>query len=171
MSLKLSTPVIGANVDDVRDEAQVDLGTVLVGVDGTKYVYVQAAASLMASALAANAVAIDEDYQANLMTSALGAAGQKLGFAPEAVIADDQFFFARIGGSGFRTRLAASTAADVYLRTTTTAGVLSGTSTASAVAFPVVAVSAAGASFGAGFSKEVLAGDISAIRVGLASLP
>jgi hypothetical protein len=126
----------------------------------------------MASTKAPNAIAIDEDYQAQLMTSALAAAGHGLGFAPQAVIADNAFFWARIGGSNFNHRAAASTAADTFLRTTITAGRLSATSTASAVAFPAVLVAAASASTSAGNSvREVLAGSIAAVRLGLASLP
>jgi hypothetical protein len=170
---------IGADVDGVSAGTTVNgvgaplqLGTRVNGVDGTEYVLVQAGAALMASTKAPNAVAIDEDYQAQLMTSALAAAGHGLGFAPQAVIADNDFFWARVGGSNFNHRASASTAADAFLRTTITAGRLSATSTASAVAFPAVLVVAASASTSAGNSvREVLAGKLAAVRLGLASLP
>jgi hypothetical protein len=170
---------IGVNVDGIYEgtttngqNAPHQLGTVVQGIDGTQYIFVQAGASLMASTDAPNAVAIDEDYQAALMTSALGAAGHGLGFAPQSVIADNDFFWARINGSGFNARVAASASADTFLRTTLTAGRLGVTSTASAVAFPAVIVAAASASTSAGNSvREVLAGRLAAVKVGLNAIP
>ncbi len=179
MSKPLVGAPIGVDVDAVvagtttnGEGSPLQLGSRVNGIDGTEYVLVQAGASLMASTDAPNAVAIDEDYQAQLMTSALAAAGHGLGFAPQAVIADNAFFWARVGGSNFNHRAAASTAADSFLRTTLVAGRLSVTSTASAVAFPAVLVVAASASTSAANSvREVLAGKLAAVRVGLASLP
>jgi hypothetical protein len=179
MSKPLVGAPIGVDVDGIYtgtttngQNAPIQLGTVVNGTDGLEYVFVQAAASLMASTKAPNALAIDEDYQARLMTSTLGAEGHPLGFAPAAIIADNAFFWARTKGATFNARVAASTAADAYLRTTITAGRLSVTSTASAVIFPAVIVAAASASTSAGNSvREVLAGRLAAVRVGLASLP
>jgi hypothetical protein len=168
MSRPLVGAPIGANVNDVVAGTTTDgegapqiLGTVVNGVDGTTYVLVQAGAAITASTKAPNAVAIDENYQAVLMTSALAAAGHGLGFAPIGtgipVIPDNSFFWARVGGSNFNARVAASTAADTFLRTTATAGRLSATSTASAIVFPVVLVVAASGSTSAGNSvREVL---------------
>src|SRR6188474_2795195 len=114
MSKALVGAPIGADVDSVYAgtttngvNAPAQLGTVVNGIDGTQYVLVQAGASLTASTDAPNAVAIDEDYQAQLMTSALGAAGHALGFAPQAIIADNAYFWARCNGSGFNARVAA----------------------------------------------------------------
>lgn len=174
MSKPLVGAPIGADVDGVYAGtttngagAPAQLGTVVNGVDGTRYVLVQAAASLMASTDAPNAVAINEDYQANLMTTALAAAGEGLGFAPQAVIADNAFFWARIAGTGFNARVAASSSADTFLRTSATAGRLGTGSTASAVYFPAVLVTAASASTSAGNSvREVYAGQLVAVRVG-----
>jgi hypothetical protein len=179
MSKPLVGAPIGADVDGVYagtttngENAPMQLGTTVNGIDGTTYVLVQAGASLMAATTSPNAVAIDEDYQAQLMTSTLAAAGHGLGFAPQAIIADNAFFWARVNGSNFNARVAASTAADAFLRTTLVAGRLSVTSTASAVAFPAVLVTAASASTSAGNSvREVLAGRLAAVRLGLASLP
>jgi hypothetical protein len=170
---------IGADVDGVHAgtttngvNAPMQLGTVVNGIDGTTYVLVQAGASLMASTRAPNAVAIDEDYQAQLMTSALGAAGHTLGFAPQAVIADNAFFWARTNGSGFNHRAVASAAADAFLRTTITAGRLGTASTASAVAFPAVLVTAASASTSASNTvREVYAGRLAAVKVNLTAIP
>lgn len=165
---------IGADVDGKTagtttngEGAPLQLGTKVMGIDGQKYVLVQAGASLMASTKAPNALAIDEDYQAVLMTTALAGAGHGLGFAPQMVIADNTFFWARIGGSNFNARVVASSAADTFLRTSATAGLLGVGSTASAVYFPAVLVTAASASTSAGNSvREVLFGDVAAVRMG-----
>lgn len=179
MSKPLVGAPIGADVDGIYtgtttngQNAPIQLGTVVNGIDGTEYVFVQAGASLMASTRAPNALAIDEDYQARLVTSALAAEGHGLGFAPASIIADNAFFWARTKGSGFNARVAASASADTYLRTTLVAGRLGVASTASAVAFPAVIVAAASASTSAANTvREVLAGRLAAVRVGLASLP
>lgn len=170
---------IGADVDGVYTGTTTDgansplqLGTVVNGIDGTTYQLVQAAASLMASTRAPNAVAIDENYQAALMTTALAGAGHGLGFAPQAVIADNAFFWARINGSNFNHRAVASASADTFLRTSITAGRLATGSTASAVYFPAVLVTAAsGSTSAANTVREVLAGRLAAVRAGLAGLP
>lgn len=170
---------IGANPDRVTagtttngESAEFKLGTRAYGPDNTEYVYVQAGAALLAATTDPNAIAIDEDYQAQLMTTALALAGHELGFAPAAVIADNDFFWARVNGSNFNGRVAASAAADTYLRTTTTAGRLGTTSTASAVVFTgVVLVTAASASTSAGNSvREVLMTKPRAVRQGASTL-
>lgn len=179
MSKPLVGAPIGADVDGVYtgtttngENAPLQLGTTVQGIDGTEYVLVQAGASLMASTRSPNAVAIDEDYQAQLMTTALAGAGHGLGFAPQAVIADNAFFWARIAGSNFNHRVVASAAADTFLRTSVTAGRLATGSTASAVYFPAVLVTAASASTSASNTvREVLSGRLAAVRAGLAGLP
>lgn len=157
--------LLGANVDQIDagtttngERAQFTLGTRCHGPNNQEYVYVQAGAALMAATTDPNAIAIDEDYQAQLMTTALALAGHELGFAPQAIIADNSFFWARVNGSNINARVSASAAADTYLRTTVTAGRLGTASTASAVAFTgVVLVTAASASTSANNSvREVL---------------
>lgn len=157
--------LVGANPDRVTsgtttngERAEFPLGTRVVGPDNTEYVYVQAAAALMAATTSPNALAIDENFQASLMTTALAADGHELGFAPQLIIADNDFFWARVNGTNFNIRVAASAAADTYLRTTATAGRLGTASTASAVVFTgVVLVVAASASTSANNSvREVL---------------
>jgi hypothetical protein len=160
-----STGLIGANVDRVSSgtttdgqNAEFSLGQRVTGPDNTEFVYCQAAAALMAATTSPNAIAIDENYQASLMTTALANANYELGFCPAAVIADNDFFWARVNGSNFNIRVAPSAAADTYLRTTATAGLLGTASTASAVVFTgVVLVVAASASTSASNSiREVL---------------
>lgn len=164
-----STGLIGANVDQVDtgtttngQNAGFPLGTRVTGPDGTEFVYVQAAEAISTAITSPNAVAIDEDFQASLMTTALALNNYELGFAPIgsgiALIPDNAFFWARVAGSNFNARVAASAAADTYLRTTATAGRLGTASTASAVVFTgVVLVVAASASTSASNSvREVL---------------
>lgn len=179
VSLALATPVIGANVNAVDagtttngENAKFQLGTKIQGPDGTEYIYVQAAEAITTAITSPNAVAIDEDYQASLMTTALALNNYELGFAPIgsgiALIPDNSFFWARVNGSTFNARVSASAAADTYLRTTITAGRLGTASTASAVVFyGVVIVVAASASTSASQSvREVLMTKGRAIRQG-----
>ena len=170
---------VGANPDRVTsgtttngEYAEFQLGTRAYGPDGTEYVYVQAAEAITTTTKSPNALGIDEDYQASLMTTTLALAGYELGFAPIGstidTIADNAFFWARTSGSNFNARVSASAAADTYLRTTITAGRLGTASTASAVVFyGAVLVVAASASTSAGNSvREVLLTKPRAVRQG-----
>jgi hypothetical protein len=149
--------------------AEFTLGTRATGPDGAEYVYVQAAAALLTATTDPNAVGISTTFQASLMTTALaGTSKYELGFAPPVAIADNDFFWARITGSNFNARVAASAAATTYLRTTITAGRLGTASTASAVVFEGVVITvAASASTSAGNSvRNVLMTKGRAIRSG-----
>lgn len=160
---------VGANPDRVTtgtttngENREFALGTRAYGPDGCEYVYVQAAEAITTAVTSPNALAIDEDYQASLMTTALALNNYELGFAPIGsgipLIPDNSFFWARVAGSNFNARVSASAAADTYLRTTITAGRLGTASTASAVVFyGAVIVVAASASTSASQSvREVL---------------
>jgi len=153
--------------------AEFKLGTRAKGHDNGEYLYVQAAAALLTNVTDPNALAIDTNYQANLMTTALALANQQLGFAPPVAIAQYDFFWARIKGSGstFTARVSASASANKYLRTTVTAGRLGTASTASAVTFEgVVITTAASASTSANNSvRPVLMTDGRAVRQGLST--
>ncbi len=171
--------LIGPNMDRVTSgtttngaQSEFRLGTRVTGPDGNEYLYVQAGAALLTATTDPNALAIDEDFQAQLMTTALALVNHELGFAPAAVIADNDFFWARTRGSSFNARVSASAAADTYLRTTVTAGRLGTASTASAVTFTgVVLVTAASASTSASNSvREVLMTSPRAVRQGLSTL-
>lgn len=146
------TSVIGVEVDNVDDNAEFSLGTCVYG-DADAYQYVKAAEAISTAGTEASrfCVAIDENFSASLVTTANAKAHRRVGFAPAAAIASGKFFWARIGGTP-RVRVAASAAADLSLRTTTTAGRLGTASTVSAVIFPgmvlVVAASASGGSAG-----------------------
>jgi hypothetical protein len=159
MALTLVGGVIGPNVDEVSSGttttgagAPQPLGTRITGVDGTVYVLVQAASTsgAMASVKAPNAYAILSTFRAKLVTSAQAAAGLGVGFAPPKVIVAHDFFWARVGGTGFTARVSAAASAARYLRTTTTAGRLGTASTASAVVVPAVITAVASSSTSAG---------------------
>lgn len=160
MALSLVGAPIGANVDAVNtgttttggSGAPMALGTRVSGVDGTVYQLVQAASTsgAMASVKAPNAYAILSTGRAKLVTSAQAAAGLAVGFAPPKVIVAHDYFWARIGGTGFTARVAAAASAAKYLRTTATAGRLGTASTASAVVIPAVITAIASASTSAG---------------------
>ena len=170
MALTLVGGVIGPNVDEVSSGtittgagAPQPLGTRITGVDGTVYILVQAASTsaAMASVRAPNAYAILSTHRAKLVTSAQAAAGLALGFAPPKVIVAHDFFWARVGGTGFTARVKPSASALRYLRTTTSAGRLGTASTASAVVFPVVITSVASASTSASQTvRTIYAGTI-----------
>lgn len=149
---------IGSNVDTVYEGTTTDgagapmrLGTRTRGPDGQEYVLVQAGEAISTTTSQPFALAIDENYQAVKLTKALASAGHMIGFAPQAIIADNAFFWARTRGSNFNIKVGASCAADVNLWTTATAGVLDDTSGGSHVAvLGVKIVVAASASQSAG---------------------
>lgn len=146
--------------------APMQLGTVLVGKDGTRYMLVQAASTsaAMASTRAPNAYAILATFRAKLMTSAQAGQGLGLGFAPQAVIAAHDYFWARIGGTGFSARVAAGASAAKFLRTTATAGRLGTASTASCFSFQAVITAISSASTSVGNTvRTVYASQLAAI--------
>lgn len=161
-----STGLIGANVDRVSSgtttdgqNAEFPLGTRVSGPDGQEFVYVQAGAAISTTLNEPFTLAIDENYQAVKITKALAIAGHRIGFAPQQIISDNDFFWARTKGSNFNIKVAVSCAADITLWTTATAGILDDTSGATHVAvFGVVLVVAASTSASAGSTvREVLA--------------
>lgn len=161
--------LIGPNVDQTwpgttTDGAQspVTLGTTVQG-DGITYVLVQAGAAISTTTSEPYALAIDENFQAVKMTTALATARHRLGIAPRLVISDNDFFYARVGGPNIPLRVAASAAADTTLKTTTTAGRLGTASTASAVAFAgavIVLVASASTSAGNSIRNAFLANPV-----------
>lgn len=161
-----STGLIGANVDRVSagtttdgQNAEFPLGTCVTGPDGQKFIYVQAGAAISTTTSEPYTLAVDENYQAVKITKALAVAGHRVAFAPQQIISDNDFFWARTHGSNFNIKVAVSCAADITLWTTATAGILDDTSGATHVAvFGVVLVVAASASASAGSTvREVLA--------------
>jgi hypothetical protein len=132
--------LVGANVNAVYagtttdgESAPFPLGTRVKGTDGVQYMMVQAGAAISTTTSEPYALGIDENGQAAKLTTALATAKHKFGIAPRLVISDNDFFWARVDGPNVPLCVAASTTADVSLRTTTTAGRMSAASTASAV--------------------------------------
>jgi hypothetical protein len=113
--------IIGANFDRVTagtttngENAFFALGTEAFGPDGNVYRYVQAGAAIATTTTNPVAVGIDEANQATILTGATALAGYMVGFCPEQIVADNDFFWARMRGV-FTIRVAASVAADVAL--------------------------------------------------------
>lgn len=136
-----SSGLIGANVDRVTSGTTTDgegkefaLGTRATGPLGQEFMYVQAGAAISTTTKQPFCLAVDELGQALKVTKVLASAGHRIGFAPRQIISDNDFFWARMRGSGVDVKVAVSCAADVNLWTTATAGVLDDTSGASHVA-------------------------------------
>lgn len=161
----VTTPIGGININEVTAPVGIDgvtsttagvgakfaLGTRVVGTDGQEYLYVQAGAAISTTTSQPFCLAIDENFQAVKVTKALASAGHMIGWAPQQIIPDDYFFWARTKGSNFNIKVGASCAADVNLWTTATAGVLDDTSGGShVVVLGVKLVVAASASASAG---------------------
>ena len=125
---------IGAKFDSVYtsvvDGKSHALGTILDANDGSKYMLVQAGATITKS----DCVAITALGTAIAITTELATTGQPIGLAPVAA-ASAEFFWARVGGrmTGATVRVASGCAASVALYTSATAGVLDDSVTATEV--------------------------------------
>lgn len=121
MSKPLANGVMGVDVDLVTAgtttdgvNAQFELGQIVHGTDGVIYRYVQAAAAISTATTEPYALAITEDNQAVIATAATGLEGHYFGVAPRLIIADNAFFWARVGGD-VPMRVTASAAANAVL--------------------------------------------------------
>lgn len=150
--------LIGANTETVYPGTTTDgenapfaLGETRRGTDGKVFQFVQAGAAISTTTKQPFTLAIDENYQAVKITKALASAGHRVGWPPQQIISDNDFFWALIQGANFNIKVGVSCAADVNLWTTATAGVLDDTSGASHVAvLGVKIVTAASTSASAG---------------------
>lgn len=106
---------IGANITLPTTSAEFALGQLGEGADATRWVYVQASGAITQY----NAVAIDEDYTARSVTSALAGAGHRPGFA-QVAFADNEYGWVALSGSNIKVRAASSCAADCLLYVGTT---------------------------------------------------
>lgn len=104
--------------------AEFKLGHSVTATDGQEWVYVQAGGAVTQY----DAVAIDENFQAVALTSALALAGHNVGFAQLALDDNDFGWVATQARGNITCRIAGSCAADVQLYTSATAGVLDDTS-------------------------------------------
>lgn len=164
----VTSPVIGIDLSAVTsgtttdgENAKFRLGTKFTGTDGTEYVYVQAGAAISTTTSQPFTLAIDENFQAVKITKTLASAGHFIGFAPQQIISDNDFFWAIMRGANFNIKVAVSCAADTNLWTTATAGILDDTSGGSHVAvLGVKLVVAASASQSAGSTvREAIVGN------------
>ena len=122
--------------------AEFALGTRATATDGSEWVYVQAAAALAIY----SCLAIDENFQASLVTSTLAKAGYSIGFNQVAFADNDMGWVACNAPGNINVRLLTSCAADVQLYTSASAGILDDTATSTACLIRgVVAVVAASA--------------------------
>lgn len=137
LGINLAETTSGTTTDGAG--AKFTLGKRVTATDGSNWVYVQAGAAITQY----YTVAIDENYQAVHVTTALAAAGHQIGFA-QVAFSDNDFGWVCVHAPGnINIRLAASCAADVQLYTTSTAGVLDDTSASVTLIRGVVAVVAA----------------------------
>ena len=133
------SPLLGVDFTATPDSAEFELGTRVFGSDGTEWVYVQANGAITQY----YTVAIDENYQAAHLTTALNTTGHQIGFA-QVAFADNDYGWIAVRGSNIKATVKASCAADARLFTTTTAGVLDDASaSAAARVYGVVAVTGA----------------------------
>lgn len=119
--------------------AEFALGTRVTATDGSEWVYVQAGAALAIY----SCLAIDENFQAVLVTTALAAAGHTIGFNQTAFADNDMGWVCTHAPGNINCRLLNSCAADVQLYTSGTAGILDDTSAGVTLIRGVVAVVAA----------------------------
>ena len=135
---------VGADLDNQSSSAKFKLGTEAKAQDGQKYVYVQASGAITAY----DVVAIDEDYTARSVTSALAGAGHQPGFA-QLAFTDDYYGWVATEGSNILVRAASSCAADALLYVGTTglsAGVVDDASATGRVTLQGVVLVSANAS-------------------------
>lgn len=157
MTTPISNGVLGVNVDRVDTSAAFALGTKVFGVDGTDYTYVQAAEAISTTTDEPYALCIDEDFQALKATAAGMLDNHSFGIAPQQIIANDAYFWARAmqHGQEVPMRVTASAGADVVLGIggVGAAGRLAASVTASAgnaIVLGVMITAAASASASAG---------------------
>lgn len=115
---------IGTKLATTTTDPEFTLGTVTRGSDGSEWVYVQAGEAITQYMT----VAIDENFQAVKVTTALAAAGHNIGSAQIAFANDDYGWVCTKAPGNVTVLVSADCAADVQLYTTSTAGVLDDTS-------------------------------------------
>lgn len=137
IGINLSETTAGTTTDGA--DALFTLGQIVSASDSSMWQYVQAGEAIDQYMC----VAIDENFQAKKVTTALAAAGHGIGFA-QVAFDDNDFGWVCVHGPGnINVRLLNSCAADVQLYTSGTAGVLDDTSAGVTLIRGVVAVVAA----------------------------
>lgn len=124
MTISITSPKLGVNIGVTETASNHTLGDVVFGSQGTKWVYVQAAAALSAKKWAA----IDEAYQLYALTSARAASGFGI-TVPQISFANDDYGWVPVEGAFGSAFAKKSCAADSALYVTTTAGAVDDTAT------------------------------------------
>lgn len=113
LGVDFTKKISGTTTDGVN--AEFKLGTCVKGSDGTEWIYVQASGAITQY----SCLAIDENFQAAAVTSALAGAGHKPGFA-QVAFSDNDIGWVAIRGSNISVRAASACAADALLYVGTT---------------------------------------------------
>lgn len=113
---------IGANFSVTSTDAKFKPGTMVLGTDGTRWIYAKASATLTQY----DCVVIDSSFKANAITSALCTEGASIAW-PQVGVLTDEYFWGAMEGRTINIRVAAACASNVALYTTATAGVLDDT--------------------------------------------
>jgi len=103
-----------------------EVGQMVMGNDGSQWIFCLASTTVAAY----YAVGIDSSFNANPLTSTMAASGLSVGWSQVAVDGGDYFWAGLQGRGSFSIAVAASCAAGAALYTTTTAGVLDDSATA-----------------------------------------
>jgi len=117
---------LGVDVDNPKTAQDFALGECTMGVDGTKWMFVQAGGAVAQY----DCVGITEAFQAIAMTKGIADDGHIVAFA-QAAFADNEYGWVACEGAdaNFKVNVLADCAADVALYTTATAGKLDDDST------------------------------------------
>jgi hypothetical protein len=119
---------VGANLGVTHTSPMFALGTSAKTDDGGEAVYCIASGAVSQYALAG----INEDFDVYMMTTALSAQSDRLGF-PQVAFAAGEYGWAHLRGSNIKVRTKASATADTQLWTTASAGVVDDATAAGAL--------------------------------------
>ena len=133
----ITSGCLGVDFTATPTAAEFDLGTCVMGTDGTEWVYVQASGAITQY----DVVGIDENYQAAALTKAIADDGHAIGFA-QVAFADNDYGWVATRGSNISANVLINCAADVALYTSGTAGNLDDDGSGQTKVDGVVAVAA-----------------------------
>jgi len=159
MPLYAVTPVLGLNLNEWDDTQRVPLGTKVALTNGGDAVYCVSSGALSQYGLAG----INEDFDVYMMTTALAAQSDKLGF-PQIAASGGRYLWVPTGGSDIKVRTKASAAADTQLWTTASAGVVDDATSANALKLDGIVLVATAGSAGNGAAGIEIKASWPAIR-------
>jgi hypothetical protein len=115
--MSITQNAVGAAFGTVETSPTFELGTMMNGPNGSKFIYAQAGAAITG---AGYVCVIDEDGEASMILTASGSArGDRVGVAPAVMAEDDYGWFQVYGAADVRTAVAD---ANAVMRSTATAG-------------------------------------------------